>query len=75
MNRISDKDVRIRKARKCFGCLRTMVKGDLGYTQTNSEDGKIFSITICEDCEDKVKKGKHFNEFGEFGEGELKDEL
>ena len=71
MNRISDKPVTIRKPRKCFGCLRVMNKGELGHTQTNSEDGKIFSITICEDCEEKMRKMGYDDEFGE---GEMRNE-
>ena len=70
MNRISDKDIVIRKPRKCFGCLRWMNKGDLGQTQTNVDDGRIYSITICEDCEVIVRKMGH----DEFGEGELREE-
>ncbi len=71
MSRISEKNVRIRKPRKCFGCLRMMEKGDLGHTQTNTEDGRIYSVTVCEDCEIIVRKMGHDDEFGE---GELKDE-
>ena len=46
MDRVSDKKVVVRKERKCFGCLRIIERGERAHVQTNTEDGKIYSITI-----------------------------
>jgi len=68
MNRINQKTVIIRKPRKCFGCCQMINKGETAYIQTNSEDGKIYSLTICDLCQDKVKQMEYDDEFFE---GEL----
>ena len=70
MGRICEKDVRIRKPRNCFGCLRRLKAGDRGHIQTNTEEGKIYSITLCADCKTKIGE-MHCDD--EFYEGELKD--
>jgi len=70
MERISNKSVTIRKPRKCFGCCRQIKKGDRAYVQTNSDDGRIYSLTLCSDCQKKVEEMRYDDEFSE---GELKD--
>lgn len=68
MDRVSEKKVTIRKARKCFGCLRIINRGETANIQTNSEDGKIYNITICEKCQVIVSGS---TSGFEFSEGEL----
>jgi hypothetical protein len=73
MDRIRDKKVTIRKPRKCFGCLSVMSKGDTAYTQTNSDDGRIYDLTVCVKCNTYIVRNLQSDD--EFNEGELKDEL
>ena len=70
MSRISGKTVIIRKQRKCFGCLQVIKKGDTAYIQTNTGDGKIYTLTFCLSCKDKISK-MGYND--EFYEGELRE--
>ena len=71
MSRVSDKIVIIRKARPCFGCSQPISKGDTAHIQTNTDDGRLYSITLCEACQEKVAR---MNSDDEFGEGDLKGE-
>jgi len=72
MDRVSDKKVVVRKERKCFGCLRIIERGERAHVQTNTEDGKIYSITICEECQVIVSGSTSGSEFSE---GELQEEV
>lgn len=68
MERIKDKKVTVRKSRICFGCLRKINKGETANIQTNSEDGKIYSLTLCTECQEKTTE-MHYND--EFFEGDF----
>ena len=70
MGTISEKIIIIRKPRKCFGCLRLMEKGETALTQTATNDGKIYDITICDECREKVS---NMGSDEEFFEGDLKE--
>ena len=67
---IASKDVRLRKARKCFGCLKFMECGDSARVETCKEDGKIYDIYLCLDCKKKVESMQYDDEFCE---GDLKE--
>ena len=71
MDRISDKIVKVRKPRPCFGCLQMMNKGDEVHSQTNSEDGKIYTLTVCKPCMSYVNELR----IEEYGEGDLTERL
>lgn len=66
-----DKDVTVRKARRCFGCCEMIEKGDRANIQTNTADGKIYDIILCGTCQEKLVNYRYDDEFGE---GDLKDE-
>lgn len=70
MGRISEKAIIIRKPRKCFGCLRMLKKGDAAHVQTSAEDGRIYSLTLCQSCQ-LIVAG--MNSDDEFSEGDLKE--
>jgi len=63
MGRINQKTVIVRKPRNCFGCLQKINKGESANIQTNSENGKIYSLTICPACQLKINQMHHDDEF------------
>ena len=71
MGTIRTKAVRIRKPRKCFGCLDLLKKGSVGHTQTITDNGQIYDVTVCPACYAYIQGHIGYDDC--FCEGELKE--
>jgi hypothetical protein len=56
MQTIKDIKVVTRKEHKCLCCSKTIEKGATVRTQTNTEDGEIWTVRFCDDCNYLVKE-------------------
>jgi hypothetical protein len=70
MENISEKYVKTRKEHQCIGCLRIFPKGSELRASVNTDEGRIYTVYICNDCDEHVLKNEEWYRDG-FMEGEL----
>jgi hypothetical protein len=63
METIKDKIVKTRKNHTCLCCCKTIEKGTPTRTQTNKDDGQIWTVRFCDDCTYLTRK--YFDIFNE----------
>lgn len=69
-NIIDEKDVKIRKERKCFGCLRKYPVGTVMHHSTEVDD-YLFHVYLCQECMTYLDTLPTYERAEGFCEGEL----
>ena len=68
---LKNKEVKIRKVQRCFGCGRRFKPSTKMLFQVVKADKSVFNIYMCKTC---VEIQNNFCRYYEFGEGDLREE-